>query len=130
MELAHPDRPPNAMPPPRLSIVIPAYNESARIEAALSSVLGCVEARAWDADILVVDDGSTDNTPAIVQQWMASNPRLHLIQNPGNRGKGATRSATVSSSPLERSSCSPTPTSPPRSKKPNASSRLLTQGPT
>ena len=76
------------MAPPRLSIVIPAYNESARIEAALSSVLGCVEARSWDADILVVDDGSTDNTPAIVQHWMASHPRLHLIQNPGNRGKG------------------------------------------
>ena len=76
------------MPPPRLSIVIPAYNESARIEAALASVLACVDARSWDADILVVDDGSTDNTPAIVQQWMASHPRLHLIQNPGNRGKG------------------------------------------
>ena len=78
----------NSMPHPRLSIVIPAYNESARIEAALSSVLACVESRSWDAEILVVDDGSTDNTPAIVQQWMASNPRLHLIQNPGNRGKG------------------------------------------
>jgi glycosyltransferase involved in cell wall biosynthesis len=72
------------MPPPRLSIVIPAYNESARIEAALASVLACVDARSWDADILVVDDGSTDNTPAIVQQWMASHPRLHLIQNPRN----------------------------------------------
>ncbi len=93
MELSHLDRtfnarPLNPMAPPRLSIVIPAYNESARIEAALSSVLGCVDARSWDADILVVDDGSTDNTSAIVQQWMASHPRLHLIQNPGNRGKG------------------------------------------
>jgi glycosyltransferase involved in cell wall biosynthesis len=88
MEFPHPDRSTNSMPPPRLSIVIPAYNESARIEAALASVLGCVEARAWDADILVVDDGSTDNTSAIVQHWMASHPRLHLIQNPGNRGKG------------------------------------------
>ena len=78
----------NSMPHPRLSIVIPAYNESARIEAALSSVLGCVESRAWDAEILVVDDGSTDNTTAIIQRWMATHPRLHLIQNPGNRGKG------------------------------------------
>jgi glycosyltransferase involved in cell wall biosynthesis len=88
MELSHTDRLPESMAPPRLSIVIPAYNESARIEVALSNVLSCVESRAWDADILVVDDGSTDNTCAIVQQWMASNPRLHLIQNPGNRGKG------------------------------------------
>ncbi len=81
-------RPPNPMAPPRLSIVIPAYNESARIEAALTSVLACAESRAWDAEILVVDDGSSDNTPAIIQHWMASHPNLHLIQNPGNRGKG------------------------------------------
>ena len=79
---------PNSMPHPRLSIVIPAYNESARIEAALSSVLACVESRAWDAEILVVDDGSSDDTPAIIQRWMSTHPRLHLIQNPGNRGKG------------------------------------------
>ena len=78
----------NLMPHPRLSIVIPAYNESARIEAALSSVLACVEARSWDAEILVVDDGSTDGTPAIIQRWRSTHPRLHLIQNPGNRGKG------------------------------------------
>jgi glycosyltransferase involved in cell wall biosynthesis len=78
----------NLMPHPRLSIVIPAYNESARIEAALSSVLTCVEARSWDAEILVVDDGSTDGTPAIIQRWRSTHPRLHLIQNPGNRGKG------------------------------------------
>jgi glycosyltransferase involved in cell wall biosynthesis len=76
------------MAPPRLSIVIPAYNESARIEAALSSVLACADARSWDAEILVVDDGSTDNTPAIIHRWMASYPNLQLIQNPGNRGKG------------------------------------------
>ena len=88
MELDPIQRPPHPTAPPRLSIVIPAYNESARIEAALANVLACVESRAWDADILVVDDGSTDNTTAIVQHWMAANPRLHLIQNPGNRGKG------------------------------------------
>ena len=88
MDLNPTPRHPTPMAPPHLSIVIPAYNESARIEAALANVLGCVEARAWDADILVVDDGSTDNTSAIVQHWMAAHPRLHLIQNPGNRGKG------------------------------------------
>jgi glycosyltransferase involved in cell wall biosynthesis len=88
MELTGNERSQVAMAHPRLSIVIPAYNESARIEAALVSVLGCVEARQWDAEILVVDDGSTDNTSAIIQRWMATHPHLHLIQNPGNRGKG------------------------------------------
>ncbi|GGA64132.1 glycosyl transferase [Edaphobacter acidisoli] len=73
---------------PQLSIVIPAYNESARIDEALERVLGCVTEQGWDAEVLVVDDGSKDDTAAIVQRWMNDHPRLHLIQNPGNRGKG------------------------------------------
>jgi glycosyltransferase involved in cell wall biosynthesis len=73
---------------PQLSIVIPAYNESARIENALERVLSCIAERNWDAEVLVVDDGSKDDTAAIVQRWMAVHPRLHLIQNPGNKGKG------------------------------------------
>lgn len=73
---------------PHLSIVIPAYNEKARIESTLEGVLRCVEARRWDAEVLVVDDGSTDETAEIVQRWMETNKRLHLIKNPGNRGKG------------------------------------------
>jgi len=73
---------------PHLSIVIPAYNESARIENALERVMSCVAERGWDAEVLVVDDGSKDETAAIVQRWMADHPRLHLVQNPGNKGKG------------------------------------------
>jgi len=73
---------------PRLSIVIPAYNESARIDGTLSRVMWCVEERGWDAEVLVVDDGSSDDTPAIVQKWMQRYPRLHMVRNPGNRGKG------------------------------------------
>ncbi len=77
-----------SMSHPRLSIVIPAYNESARIEATLDRVMSCVAAEGWDAEVLVIDDGSKDNTAAIVKRWMELHPRLHLIQNPGNRGKG------------------------------------------
>jgi glycosyltransferase involved in cell wall biosynthesis len=88
MERIGNERSQHTVPHPRLSIVIPAYNERARIEAALASVLGCIDARAWHAEVLVVDDGSSDNTSAIVQQWMARHPCLHLVQNPGNRGKG------------------------------------------
>src|SRR5271156_3474678 len=73
---------------PRLSIVIPAYNESARIDGTLSRVMWCVEERGWDAEGLVVDDGSSDDTPAIVQKWMLRYPRLDMVRNPGNRGKG------------------------------------------
>jgi glycosyltransferase involved in cell wall biosynthesis len=88
LELTGTERPHDTMAHPRLSIVIPAYNECARIEATLARVLDCVQSRHWDAEILLVDDGSTDNTVAIVQQWMSRSPRLHLIKNPGNRGKG------------------------------------------
>src|SRR5271156_2082508 len=73
---------------PQLSIVIPAYNESARIEHALDRVLSCVAEQGWDAEVLVVDDGSTDDTAVIVQRWMTKHPRLHLVKNPGNKGKG------------------------------------------
>jgi glycosyltransferase involved in cell wall biosynthesis len=76
------------MASPQLSIVIPAYNESARIEETLARVMECVEQQGWDAEVLVVDDGSKDATPAIVHSWMQRYPQLHLIQNAGNRGKG------------------------------------------
>jgi glycosyltransferase involved in cell wall biosynthesis len=73
---------------PYLSIVIPAYNESARIGQTLDRVMRCIEAYGWDAEVLVVDDGSSDDTVQIVQHMMPSSPRVHLVQNPGNRGKG------------------------------------------
>jgi glycosyltransferase involved in cell wall biosynthesis len=76
------------MPHPCLSIVIPSFNEAARIEAALQRVLSCIEDRSWDAEVLVVDDGSTDATASIVEAWMEHHPRLHLIRNGRNRGKG------------------------------------------
>ena len=76
------------MTTPSLSIVIPAYNEGARIETALERVLSCVAERHWNAEVLIVDDGSSDSTAEIVRRWMATHPNLHLIHNEGNRGKG------------------------------------------
>jgi glycosyltransferase involved in cell wall biosynthesis len=73
---------------PQLSIVIPAYNESLRLDATLNRVMKCIEQRGWDAEVIVVDDGSTDDTASIVERWMDGHPRLRLVGNPGNRGKG------------------------------------------
>jgi dolichyl-phosphate beta-glucosyltransferase len=74
--------------PTAYSIVIPAYNESERIRATLDKILVHIQERGWDAEILVVDDGSTDATAQIVQAYAAEHPLLRLLQNPGNRGKG------------------------------------------
>jgi cellulose synthase/poly-beta-1,6-N-acetylglucosamine synthase-like glycosyltransferase len=52
---------------PQYSIVIPAYNESARIGHALEEVLRTLDEKRWNAEVLVVNDGSTDNTAAIVE---------------------------------------------------------------
>jgi len=73
---------------PQYSIVIPAYNEAARISRALESVVGCIRQRGWFAEIVVVDDGSRDQTATIVTEFTAKAPEVRLLQNPGNRGKG------------------------------------------
>jgi dolichyl-phosphate beta-glucosyltransferase len=73
---------------PLISIIIPAYNESARIGNALAEVLRCVQERDWHAEIVVVDDGSTDRTPLIVQEFAQRHPEVRLMENPENRGKG------------------------------------------
>jgi len=71
-----------------ISIVIPAYNEEKRLPATLDAVLACLRARNLDFEVLVVNDGSTDGTPALVERWRAANPEVRLVSNPGNRGKG------------------------------------------
>lgn len=73
---------------PRYSIVIPAYNESSRVGTTLEKVLAHVSERGWDAEIIAVDDGSRDNTADIIHGYSLDNPRLRLLRNPGNRGKG------------------------------------------
>ena len=70
------------------SIVIPAYNEAKRIEATLDRVLGYVSEQKWNAEVLVVNDGSRDATREIVLRYAAKNAALRLVDNPGNRGKG------------------------------------------
>ncbi|MHB1856105.1 MAG: dolichyl-phosphate beta-glucosyltransferase [Acidobacteriaceae bacterium] len=76
------------MDEPQYSIVIPAFNEQARIGATLDRVMDCVKARHWVAEVLVVNDGSRDRTAAIVSAAARQYPNLRLIENPGNRGKG------------------------------------------
>lgn len=73
---------------PQYSIVIPAYNERARIPATLQSVLDCIRTRGWSAEVVVVNDGSRDGTADVVREFAANAPEVRLLENPGNRGKG------------------------------------------
>jgi len=70
------------------SIVIPAYNEGHRLRATLERVLGYVREQGWNAEVIVVNDGSRDNTAELVREFAAKDSVLRLIENPGNRGKG------------------------------------------
>jgi len=73
---------------PKYSIVIPAYNESGRIPATLESVVACIRANQWPAEVVVVNDGSTDSTAQVVRGFALHAPEVRLIENLGNRGKG------------------------------------------
>lgn len=70
------------------TIIIPAYNERERITSTLDKVLAYIASERWRAEIVVVNDGSRDDTAEIVKQYAQSNPAVRLIENPGNRGKG------------------------------------------
>ena len=72
----------------QLSLVIPAYNEAARIGASLEKIHTFLQSQGWKADVIVVNDGSTDETAAIVNGFAARHPGFRLLDNPGNRGKG------------------------------------------
>ncbi len=71
-----------------LSIVIPAFNEESRLPKTLDSVIDYVQSRAYQTEIIVVDDGSTDHTAAVVDAYRQKYPGLRCISNEGNRGKG------------------------------------------
>jgi dolichyl-phosphate beta-glucosyltransferase len=73
---------------PQYSIVIPAYNEDARIESSLKKIITFIAQHNWHAEIIVVDDGSTDGTLEIVERYAEVNPCIRMVSNPGNRGKG------------------------------------------
>jgi len=73
---------------PTYSIVIPAYNESQRLGGTLEKVLAYVHSRGWNAEVIVVNDGSRDNTEEITRQFAGKDPIVRIVNNPGNRGKG------------------------------------------
>jgi len=72
---------------PYLSVVIPAFNEEARLGASLDRIFAYLEGRGVLAEVLVVDDGSTDGTSTLARAALKGK-RGTVLVNPENRGKG------------------------------------------
>jgi dolichyl-phosphate beta-glucosyltransferase len=72
-----------------LSIIVPAYNEEHRLPPTLDKLVAFLDSQPLRYEIVVVDDGSKDNTVGVVTDAMAKIQGLRLVQQPKNRGKGA-----------------------------------------
>jgi dolichyl-phosphate beta-glucosyltransferase len=71
---------------PHLSVVIPCFNEAGKISADIRASLDYFESRPYSFELILVDDGSSDNTRAILEQ--ASSPTVRAVCYQPNRGKG------------------------------------------
>jgi dolichyl-phosphate beta-glucosyltransferase len=71
-----------------LSVVVPAYNEQERIEKTLKRVAEYLNARGYTYEVLVVSDGSSDQTEAIVNTFASQHLQFQLLSYRPNRGKG------------------------------------------
>lgn len=71
-----------------LSLVIPAYNEEKRIGETLRRTLAYLDAQPYDAEVIVVDDGSTDHTGDVVKQMPSHRTTLTCVRHLQNQGKG------------------------------------------
>ena len=91
--------------PPFLSLVIPAYNEASRIADTLTSATDFLNAQPFDWELLVADDGSTDETASTVQLHADGDPRVKLLKLP-HGGKGwAVRNGMLQARGLHRFLC-------------------------
>lgn len=74
-----------------LSIIVPAYNEARRLGKSLQTILQYMDEHVRDGELIVVDDGSKDNTTQVAEDAFASIPHkvpARVIRNTPNRGKG------------------------------------------
>jgi len=73
--------------PPLLSIVIPAHNEEKRLPPTLEQVFAFLGSQNYDAEVLIVENGSTDRTYELSRSYIEQHKNLRVIRE-GGRGKG------------------------------------------
>ena len=71
-----------------ISIIIPVFNEEKRITKCLERVIAYCKERRWDFEVIVVEDGSSDNTAEIVNRFHLLDNRIKLLSLPIHLGKG------------------------------------------
>jgi len=82
----HPAAPDSAADP-LVTLVIPAYNEARRLPDSLGKVHAYFAAQPYGYEVIVVDDGSADETAALAEELAAADPQLRVIRN-AHMGKG------------------------------------------
>ena len=75
-----------------ISIVVPCFNEETRVTGTLETIREAMAEFDYSYEVIVIDDGSTDYTVRVVQEFIESNPGMHVIlhQNPHNLGLSRT----------------------------------------
>lgn len=73
---------------PDISIIVPAYNEYRRLPPTLLDIINYFESKGRNYEIIVVDDGSTDDTPELVEKFARVRSEITVIRVPQNCGKG------------------------------------------
>src|SRR6201993_2617042 len=73
---------------PKLSIVVPAFNEEKRLPTTLERIASYINASGRSTEVIVVDDGSADDTIRVADSFRGKIPNLRVVSNGRNRGKG------------------------------------------
>ena len=72
-----------------ISFFFPCYNEALNVGTLIEQAVKVGEDYGVDYEVVVVDDGSRDNSAEIVRNWSKKNPKVRLVQHPHNLGYGA-----------------------------------------
>ena len=73
---------------PSITLVFPMYNEEAYVERAVAAARAVLEGMGAEWELVLVDDASTDATPALAERLARTDPRIRVVHNPVNRRLG------------------------------------------
>ncbi len=73
----------------QISIVLPAHNEAENLPILVADTISCLNNLGWEYEIIIVNDGSTDNTRATIEELQKKYSHIKEVDHPKNRGYGA-----------------------------------------